>query len=125
MGPCSPLVLTPLGPEKLYRLLIYTSVLATRAAQQRGWASTHSTPMSIPPGWIGDTAGVAAKAMSTLSTHAGGRVLLVRVHKVALTVGAKPGVGVRGGILSITIVPAQGFAGRPSSARIVRALEGK
>jgi len=39
--------------------------------------------------------------------------------------GAKPDVAINGSIMTITLVPAKGFAGRPSSDRIMKAAPKK
>jgi hypothetical protein len=44
---------------------------------------------------------------------------LARLKQVRLGEGRRPGVQFARGALQITVAPAQGFAGRPSSERIV------
>lgn len=121
MGPSSPLRLSPLGPVALYQRLVQASIRSTRAAQHLvGFEAANADINS--DGLIADAAAVTVEAMVALSARAGGKALLARVGKVSFTPGARPGVSVYAGIVTVTIVPAQGLAGRPSSERIQRAL---
>jgi len=47
---------------------------------------------------------------------------MTRISRVFLHSGREPGVWVRDGVLMISITPAEGLAGRPSSLRIQQAL---
>jgi hypothetical protein len=124
MGPCNRLILPPLGPAKLWRWLYADSVQTTRAAQHLvGFYAPDADASS--DGLIADAASIALDAVVSLSARAGGRALLARLNKVAIIPGAKPGVAVQRGVLAITIVPTEGFAGRPSSEWVLRALEGR
>jgi Domain of unknown function (DUF4908) len=124
VGPCNPPRLMPLGLVKLYQRLYFYSVRSSRAAQ-------HLVAFDAPDadiksdGLIADAAGLAVEATVALSARGGGKALLARVTKVAFMPGARVGVSVRGGVVSITIVPGEGFAGRPSSERILRGLEAR
>jgi len=40
---------------------------------------------------------------------------------VLVVMGDKPDVSVNGSVMTVTLAPAKGFAGRPSSDRIVKA----
>jgi hypothetical protein len=123
-GPSNPLRLTPLGPLKLYQRIIAASTRASRAAQ-------HTVEFYAPDadensdGLIADAAGLAAQAMISISARPGGRNFLARVIKVMLVPGAKPGVSMRRGVIFITIVPSDGFGGRPSSEWVMRVLVAK
>lgn len=124
VGPSGPLRLSPLGPVALYQRLYQASVRSTRAAQHLVGFDAPDADMNSD-GLIADAAGLAVEAMVTLSGRAGGKALLARIGKVALIPGPRPGVGVHAGVVTITVAPAQGIAGRPSSERILRALGSK
>ena len=121
VGSSGPLRLSPLGPVALYQRLYQASVRSTRAARHLVGFDAPDADMNSD-GLIADAAGLAVEAMVTLSGRAGGKALLARIDKVALTPGPKPGVNVHAGVVNITVAPALGIAGRPSSERILRAL---
>jgi hypothetical protein len=124
IGPTGPLRLSPLGPVALYQRLYQASVRATRAAQHLvGFDAPDADPGS--DGLIADAAGLAVEAMVALSARPGGKARLARIAKVALNPGSHPDVGLRAGVVTITVVPALGMAGRPSSERILRAMGAK
>lgn len=124
IGPAMPVRLTPLGPMLLYQRLYQASVRCSRAAQ-------HQVEFDAPdadPGsdaLIADTAGVMVDAMIALSGRSGGRAILARLASVAIKPANHIGVVSRAGVVTITINPALGFGGRPSSERILLALHAK
>lgn len=67
-----------------------------------------------------DAATVAAEALGRLSRRREGPSFLARLERVLFQPGARGAVAFGRGVLSITVNPAQGLAGRPSSARIVQ-----
>jgi hypothetical protein len=124
VGPCGPLRLSPLGPVKLYQRLYFASVRSSRAAQHLvGFYAPDADINS--DGLIAEAAGLAVEALVTLSARPGGRALLARIDKVAFVAGAKPGINFHGNVVTVTIVPAEAMAGRPSSQWILRVLETK
>jgi len=124
LGPCPALRLSPLGPVKLYQRLYVASVRSSRAAQHLvGFYAPDADANS--DGLIAEAAGLAVEAMVTLSTRPGGKALLARINKIAFAPGAKPGIVYHGGVVTITIVPPEGIAGRPSSERIMRVMEAR
>jgi hypothetical protein len=122
-GPGSPLRLTPLGPAGLYQRLFQASVRCTRAAQHLvGFDALDANPAS--DGLIADAALVTMGAMIGLAARSDGKGLLARIGKVAFIEGVRPAAEMRGGVLTITVAPALGMAGRPSSERIISAFGG-
>ena len=48
-----------------------------------------------------------------------------RVGKIAFIVGPRTQAAMQGGVLTITVTPKEGIAGRPSSRRIQKAVWGR
>jgi hypothetical protein len=121
VGSGVPLRLAPLGPVVLYQHLYQASVRSSRAAQ-------HSIEFDAPKvdvtsdGLVADTASIVVEAMINLSGRPRGRAILARLGSVAILPGSRATVAVRGRVMAITIDPALGIAGRPSSDRILQAL---
>jgi hypothetical protein len=120
-GATSPLRLPPLGPAALYDRLYQASVRTTRAAQ-------HTIEFYAPDvdpgsdGLIADAALVVMQAMIVAAERPHGHAILARVGTIAISAGQHPAVALRGRVVAITVNPDMGFAGRPSSERILLAL---
>lgn len=120
-GPTSALHMPSIGPGGLFRRVFEASLRTSRAAQ-------HLVEFDAPDAdagsdaLIADAAGVTMEAFITLSSAAEGKALMSRVSKIVFNEGAKPAAVLQGATLLVTITPAQGMAGRPSSRRIMRAL---
>ena len=71
---------------------------------------------------VGDTASVAVDAIVRLSSQAAGRERLSSLRTISIDLGDRPDARRDGSRLVITVVPRLGAGGRPSSARIMRAL---
>jgi hypothetical protein len=124
VGSCNPLRLTPLGPVRLYQRLYFASVRSSRAAQHLvGFEAPDADVNS--DGLIAEAAGIAVEAMVSLAARPGGMALLARINKIAFVPGAQPGISFHGGVVTITITPPEGIAGRPSSERILRVMEAR
>lgn len=121
VGSSSPLRIVSVGPAGLYHALLQASARASRAAR-------HLVAFEAPDadatsdGLIADAATVASEAVITLSTDNDGRSILSRVARVEIVRGGRPGASLRGGVVDITVAPALGVAGRPSSQRILFAI---
>jgi hypothetical protein len=121
VGYGAPIRLVSVGPAGLYRALLQASARATRAARHLvGFEAPDADPTS--DGLIADAATVASEAVVTLSADTDGRSILNRVVRVEILRGGRPGASLRGGVVAITVTPALGVAGRPSSQRILFAL---
>jgi hypothetical protein len=101
---------TVLSVNALFQRLIQASARAGRAAQHRILFQT-----------VADTATVTAEAFEKMARN-GDRGLLGRVTRVLLAEGKKPGASLKGGDLTVIYAPDRGFAGRPSSKRIIKVV---
>lgn len=72
---------------------------------------------------VGDATTVAVDGIVRLAQTDAGRERLANLRTMQIDIGASPGVSFSGTTLRIVITPRLGSAGRPSSARIIRALE--
>jgi len=119
-GGGAPLRLTPLGPQVLAERLLQASTRASRSAKRLIRFEAEAAPDSSA--LIGDTAIVAAEALARMARRRDAASHLSQVARVRLVEGKKPSAVVRQQAMTITVVTADGFAGRPSSARILDAL---
>lgn len=106
----------------LFRALVVSGHRATRAAQHPMTVTLVDTATAETAGPTADAAAVVAEAFEELD-RSGRRDLLARWKRVNLALGDKADVKVDGEILVIVLDPRKGVAGRPSSARIGRALK--
>ena len=121
VGSGAPLRLIALGPAGLYRALLQASARSSRAARHLvGFEAPDADASS--DGLIADTATVASEAVVALSADSEGRAILARVARVEILRGGRPSASLRGGVVDITVTPALGVAGRPSSQRILFAV---
>lgn len=119
-GGGAPLKLVPLGPQALLERLGQASLRASRAARHVILFDAEATPASSAV--IADAALVASVAVTRLSERPQGRSRLTGLKRVFLEEGKRVAAQVQRGTLKITVSPAQGMAGRPSSGRIVAAV---
>lgn len=120
-GPAQPIRLRSVGVLGLARALFEASSRSTHAAQH---LVAYEAPNANPgnDGLIANSALVTSEAMVGLAGRPGGRALISRIFRVYLHAGHQPGAWVRDGALVVTVAPAEGLAGRPSSLRIQQAL---
>ncbi len=120
-GQAAPLRLQTLGPIGLMQRLM---VASTRSGRAAGRSIIYDAPDADAgdDALIADTAMVVSEAMAGLAARPGGRGLVGRISRVYLAKGREPAVAVRDSTLVISISPAMGLAGRPSSLRIQQAL---
>jgi hypothetical protein len=116
-----PLRVPPLGPAALWHVLFQASIRCTRAGQHLIGIEALDVS-SASDGLVADAAQVTSEAMAELAARPDGKALLASVAKVAFVEGGGSNVAVHGGVVTITVVPSQGLAGRPSSQRIMRAI---
>lgn len=114
------LKLPPLSPQALLERLAQASAKATRAARRLIPFEADASPASSAV--VADAANVAAEAVVSISRRPDGRVLLSRLRKVKLVEGRKPSATLHGDEMHITVAPADGLAGRPSSVRVIQAV---
>jgi hypothetical protein len=117
-GASSPLRIQPLSPAALFTRFYQASVRASRAAQHQVGFETREDAEPKTAAFLADAAVVASEALVDMATRANGKALLSRIGDVVIAQGPKPAVSLLRGVLTITIDPAQGVFGRPSSRRI-------
>lgn len=118
-GNGAPLRLQPLGPQSLLERLAQASARSSRAARRLIAFDADASPASSA--LIADAAIVASEAIVRLSRKPDGRAALAQLKQVRLGEGRKASVQLANGVMNITVAPAQGLAGRPSSERILLA----
>jgi hypothetical protein len=107
-------------PGALLQRMIQASARASRAAQHLiTFSAPNVSPQSAP--LFADAATIAADALVRLARRPDGRAFMARLDKLVFVQGGKPDVAVNGPVMQVTITPGQGFAGRPSSDRLMRA----
>lgn len=111
-----PLRLQPMGAQALLERLGQASARASRSARRLIAFDADASPASSA--LIADAAAVASEALVRIGRRPNGRAVLARVKQVRLTEGRRATVQLVNGALQITVAPAQGLAGRPSSDRI-------
>ncbi len=106
----------------LFQRLVQASARASRAAQHRVAFETVDDATPATSVLVADTATVTAEAFERMARD-GDRNLLVRVTRVLLAEGHKPGANLKGGDLTVTYAPGKGLSGRPSSKRIIKIVD--
>jgi len=118
MGAGAPLRMAVLGPQALFDRLAQASYRTNRAARRTITFDVEATPASSA--LIADAAMVTSDAVVRISKRPDARRLLDKITKVRLVEGRKSSVQLTDGVLIVTVAPPEGFAGRPSSDRIVQ-----
>jgi hypothetical protein len=117
-GQAPGLRLPAMPPSVLLQRLATASVHASRAARRLiVFDAREVTPGSEAV--FADAAAVAAQAIMRMAHRRDGAALLARLERVLFQPGPRDGVSFSHGMLTITINPNEGLAGRPSSALIV------
>jgi hypothetical protein len=123
VGPADPLATArTLSFAALFRALVISGHRATRAAQHPLTVNLLDTASAETSGPIADAAVVVAEAFEELD-RSNRRDALARWRRVYLALGDKAEVKLEGDVLVVVLDPRKGVAGRPSSARIARALK--
>ena len=113
--------LAALSPAALGQRLLQASYRASRAARRLiAFDAQEVTPGSEAV--FADAGAIAAEAIVRIAQRKDAKALINRVSRVSLSPGAKGEASVRKGVMSITINPSQGLAGRPSSARLIEVV---
>lgn len=119
-GGGAPLRLAPIGPQALIERLGQASYRSTRAARHtiafQAEASQESSAL------IGDAAVVATLAISRVADKPEGRGRMAGLKQVFIEEGRKVAAYIKEGALRITVVPALGLAGRPSSEKVAKVV---
>jgi hypothetical protein len=101
----------------LFERLAQASARATRAARRLIPFEADASPASSA--LMADAAIIASEAVIRLAHKPEARPALARLLKVRLVEGRKSGAALSLGVMQITVAPADGLAGRPSSDRIM------
>jgi hypothetical protein len=110
-----------IGPSTLFNRLAAASVRASRAAQHL--ISMEAPDYNPDSAWLAaDAALVASEAMVRLATTPNGRRYMARIGEINIIDGRRPAASLANGVLTLTIVSNMGFAGRPSSDRIIQVV---
>lgn len=112
----------PMSFVALFRALVAAGHRATRAAQHPLTVTLLDEATDQTAGAIADAGVVVAEAFEDLD-RSGRRDLLARWRRVHLALGDRADVKVEGDVLVVVLNPQKGVAGRPSSARIEKALK--
>jgi hypothetical protein len=120
-GSAPPIRLTSLGAVAFIQRF---RMAALRARQMTQRALLFEAPNvdASSDALIADAATVTTEALASLAARPAGRGLLTRFTRVDFVTGVEPAVKLRENILLITVNPALGLGGRPSSLRIQQAL---
>jgi hypothetical protein len=121
MGVGNPLRMAIMGPQALFDRLAQASFRANHAARRTIPFEVEATPASSA--LIADAAMVTSDVVVRLSKRSDARKLLDRIQKVRLVEGRKSSVQLIDGVLVVIVAPPEGFAGRPSSDRILQVAE--
>ncbi len=118
------------GTNGLFQALVQSSIRASRAAQHLVvFEAPELTPRDTAPSAIAilaDAAGVTAEAFTRLAGRGpAGRTVVARVARVQFLTGRDAEARSSGTVVTIVVSPDKGFAGRPSSARIITTLTKK
>jgi Domain of unknown function (DUF4908) len=110
-------IMTQLVPQASYRI--------SRAAQtavghdrEVNISAPYYTPATAPV--FADAITVTANALVTLARRKEAKAFLSKLDQVLFIPGPRPDVGFNGSVLTITLTPGKGYAGRPSSNRILK-----
>ncbi|HUO11474.1 MAG TPA: DUF4908 domain-containing protein [Caulobacteraceae bacterium] len=126
-GASAPLRIGALAPQAAWRRIYQATIRASRAASHQVAFDPDPQAESANASLYADAAMVVSEALTDMSDRPANRGLLARIDDVQIVPGPRPNVTLsRAGVLTITVVPAQGApAGRPSSRRIEKAIGAK
>ena len=120
-GNAEELTLPPTIPD---RIMLDRSVQASercsRAAQHEVNVNAVNMMTADYPLFL-DAIAVATDAVVSLGRRKDAKAFLSKLDRVLFITGPRPDVGFNGSVLTITVTPGKGYAGRPSSNRIVKA----
>jgi hypothetical protein len=120
-GASPPLRLAQLSPAGLFNRFYQASIRASRAAQHEVEFVTREDAEPSTAAEIADAATVACEAMVDMASRPAAKRVLARIADVVIAQGPTADAVLQGRVLTITIDPAQGVFGRPSSRRIEHA----
>jgi hypothetical protein len=98
---------------------VQSAIGVARASQRQINFSTSQMRPQWRPIFV-ESFDIAADAIVKLSHDKKAKAFLAKLDSVQFTAGAKPDVSISGSVMTITLAPNMGFAGRPSSNRIMK-----
>lgn len=113
--------LSPLSPTSLLQKLTLASARASRALQKLVTFDAEDVTTDTAP-LFADSALTAAEAFVQMARQTDGRAKAIRIDRVLLIQGEYSDARRQGGQIIITIAPDDGLAGRPSSAKVAKAI---
>ena len=120
IGEAEELAPPPLPQGIAAQRILQAGLRAARVVQHSIAFDAPSYPTPAGP-LVVDTAGVAAEAMVRMSHRADCHAFLMRLDRVVIVMGPRADVAVNGTTMTIYVAPGRGFAGRPSSDRLIKA----
>ena len=119
-GPAANLTPPSLGPAQLYQLMMRRSAMLSQSMGRL-------IEINIDTGPEGEALTVEALMLTTdavlrIARSPTARSSLERLRRITIVQGVRSAVTYGNGDLRIVVAPAQGVAGRPSSARVIRAV---
>jgi hypothetical protein len=108
-----------MSPDAMLQREVQAALRAARASQHQITFSTSQ----VPPRWtpiFAESFNIAADAIVKLSREKKAKAFLAKLDSVQFVAGGKPDVSISGTVMTITLMPSKGFAGRPSSNRIMK-----
>jgi len=125
-GASAPLRITPtLSFEALESRLFQDMVRTSRVTQHQIGFAAGKDPNPNASALMADTAMVVSQALIDMAGRSENKGIVTRIMDVMIVVGPRPAVSLYKGVLTVTITPSQGVAGRPSSRWIERAARGR
>lgn len=111
-----------LGPAQLFNLMARRSAMLSQAVGRL-------IEVNVDTGADSEAVTVEALIIATdtvlrIARSPNARGALARLRSITIVEGSRASATFNGGELRIVVAPAQGIAGRPSSARVIRAFSG-
>jgi hypothetical protein len=108
----------PLSPAALSRCFYKASVRVSRVAKHTVSFETQDSASEETALALADAATVTSEALVNLVDRPGGKVALARITTVRFAIGSEPSAHLANGVLTVTIAPSRGIAGRPTEGQI-------
>jgi len=107
-------------PDAMLLRAVQAAARAGRASQHQITFATSQMPPQATPIFL-ESFSIAADAIVKLSRQKQAKAFLAKLDTVQFVAGSRPDVIINGSTMVITLAPSKGFAGRPSSNRIMKA----
>jgi hypothetical protein len=120
-GACPSKPIAPVDAHTLFSCFYRASIRASHAARHQVVFETLTNANPETASSFLDAVNVTSEAFVDIAGRSGGKSVLDRITEVSFVVGEQPSANLADGVLTITIVPSSGSAGRPSTGQIERA----